>query len=77
MTPTSPMLKRLRISGILIMIALLMEALSLVWNHPLSFVVFMGISGLLFALGILLYLWALVSQSSSSAIRADTSSGQQ
>jgi len=77
MTPTPPMLKKLRTAGILIMIALLVEALSLVWNHPLSFVAFMGISGLLFALGILLYLWALASQSASAEVRAEKSTGQQ
>jgi len=36
----------------------LVEAVSLIWNHPLSFVAFQGLSGLLLAAGILLYLWA-------------------
>ena len=33
----------------------------LVWNHPLSFVAFLGLGGLLLAAGIVLYLWSLVS----------------
>ena len=58
--------KKLRIAGILIMVGLMVEALSLIWNHPLSFVAFLGISGLLVGAGIVLYLWALVSPGSSS-----------
>lgn len=53
--------KKLRTAGILIIIGLVVEAASLGWNHPLSFVAFLGISGLFLALGIVLYLWALVS----------------
>jgi hypothetical protein len=61
MTQNEVISKKLRISGILVIAGLLVEALSLVWNHPLSFVAFLGIGGLLLAAGILLYLWALVS----------------
>ncbi len=53
--------KRLRRSGILIVAGLVVEGLSLVWNHPLSFVAFLGLGGLLLAAGIVLYLWSLVS----------------
>jgi hydrogenase/urease accessory protein HupE len=53
--------KRLRIAGIMIAIGLIVEAFSLIWNHPLSFVAFLGIGGLLLFLGIVLYLAALVS----------------
>lgn len=52
--------KRLRIAGILIAIGLIVEAFSLIWNHPLSFVAFLGVGGLLLFLGIVLYLTALV-----------------
>jgi len=44
--------KRLRASGTLIILGLLVEALSLIWNHPLSFVVFLGLGGLLLLAGI-------------------------
>jgi hypothetical protein len=37
------------------------EAVSLAWNHPLSFIAFVGIGGLLLFLGIVVYLMALVS----------------
>jgi len=61
MTQTSFITKKLRTAGLLVIAGLIVEALSLVWNHPLSFVAFMGIGGLLMAAGILWYLWALVS----------------
>lgn len=53
--------RRLRIAGILVFLGLIVEALSLIWNHPLSFVAFVGIGGLLLFLGIVVYLTALVS----------------
>ncbi len=53
--------KRLRIAGVLIILGLVIEGLSLIWNHPLSFVTFIGIGGLLLFLGIVVYLAALVS----------------
>jgi len=53
--------RRLRLSGILIIVGLVVEGLSLIWNHPLSFVAFLGLGGLLLAAGIILYLWTLAS----------------
>jgi hypothetical protein len=53
--------KRLRLAGFLIAVGLVVEGLSLTWNHPLSFVAFLGIGGLLLLLGIVVYLTALVS----------------
>jgi len=53
--------RRLRLSGILIIVGQVVEGLSLIWNHPLSFVAFLGLGGLLLAAGIVLYLWTLVS----------------
>lgn len=52
---------RLRLAGGLIALGLLVQALSLLWNHPLSFVAFVSLGGLLVAAGIVLYLFALVS----------------
>ncbi len=57
--------KKLRIAGILIIVGLVVEGLSLLWNHPLSFVAFLGVGGILLAAGMLLYLWSLVSHDSS------------
>jgi hypothetical protein len=53
--------RRLRISGILLILGLAVEALSLVWNRPLAFLLFIGIGGLFTLLGILVYLYSLVS----------------
>jgi hypothetical protein len=54
---------KLRISGILLMLGLLVEALSLCWNNALSFMSFVVVGGLFFASGILLFLYSLVSSS--------------
>ncbi len=61
------LLRRFRTAGILIVLGLVVESLSLLWNHPLSFVAFVGIGGLLLAAGIVLYLWSLASQTSESS----------
>jgi hypothetical protein len=55
------MLRKLRISGILVILGLVVEALSLLWNTAFSFMSFVVIGGLFFASGILLFLYSLVS----------------
>jgi hypothetical protein len=60
------MLRKLRLSGILLILGLLVEALSLCWNNAVSFVSFVVIGGLLFASGILLFLYSLVSSKTSA-----------
>ena len=45
---------------LVIALGLLVQALSLLWNHPLSFIAFIGLGGLLVAGGIVLYLFTLV-----------------
>ena len=60
--PANPkMVRPLRISGLLIIIALVIEFISLHFNHPLSFLGFMFIGGAALLVGIVIYLWALVS----------------
>jgi hypothetical protein len=54
--------RRLQLSGILLILGLLVEALCLLWTGPLAFVLFLGVGGLLLALGILLFLFSLVSR---------------
>ena len=54
---------RLRISGGLISLGLLIEAFTLSWNNPVAFLVFLGIGGLFLAVGIVFYLLSLVSPS--------------
>jgi hypothetical protein len=58
------MLRKLRISGILLILGLLVEALSLCWNNASSFMSFVVVGGLFFASGILLFLYSLVSKTS-------------
>ena len=64
-TNSLKMTARLRIAGVLVFAGLLVEALTLTWNNPIAFVVFLGLGGLLMGLGILFYLLSLVSQSAS------------
>jgi hypothetical protein len=58
--------RRLRLAGIFIIAGVLVQGLSLVWNHPLSFLAFVGIGGLAMLVGIVIYLFALVSPRQSS-----------
>lgn len=55
--------RRLRLSGALIMLGLLVEALSLVRIHPLAFLPFMFIGGGSIVVGIAIYLISVVSPS--------------
>jgi hypothetical protein len=62
---------RLRLSGILVIIGLLVEALCLVWSKPIAFVVLVCLGGALVGLGVLLFLYSLV----SAPLRPTNSSG--
>lgn len=57
---TNPIHSKLRRAGVLIIIGLIVQTLSLLWNHPLSFIAFVSIGGLFLAIGIILYLLTLV-----------------
>ncbi|HZD94023.1 MAG TPA: hypothetical protein VE133_07195 [Candidatus Sulfotelmatobacter sp.] len=57
---------RLRLSGVFIILGLIVQALSLLWNHPLSFIAFVTIGGLLLGIGIALYLLTLVNLAATS-----------
>jgi hypothetical protein len=59
------MLRKLRISGILLILALVIEGLSFFWNTAASFMSFAVIGGFCFALGILLFLYSLVSSNTA------------
>jgi hypothetical protein len=54
------MRKFLRVSSALIILGLLVEIVSLVWFHPLAFVLFVFVGASLIGLGILVYLASLV-----------------
>jgi RsiW-degrading membrane proteinase PrsW (M82 family) len=61
MRPIDSMSRKLRISGILVILGLLIEALCLVWSKPIAFVVLVCIGGALIGLGVLFFLYSLVS----------------
>ena len=50
----------LQISSSLVIVGLLLEIVSLLWFHPLSFVLFAFAAAILIGLGILVYLFSLV-----------------
>ena len=54
--------RRLRISGTLIILGLIVEAVCLLWLRPLAFVLFIGFGGAFLTAGILFYLYSLVSK---------------
>ena len=64
MTGTTGIERRLRISGILIALGLLVEGFSLIRVHPLAFLAFMFVGGALLIAGIGIYLYFIASASS-------------
>lgn len=54
--------RRLRSAGTFVGLGLLVELFSLLWSHPLAFILFVVAGGLLIAAGILVYLYSLVSR---------------
>lgn len=65
-TMPAQMDRRLRLSALLIVVGLLVEALSLIRIHPLAFLGFMFIGGAFLIAGIAVYLFSIVSGSSPS-----------
>jgi hypothetical protein len=51
----------LRVSGIFLILGLAIEAVSLLFNHPLSFMGFIIVGGTFLGVGVLLFLFSLVS----------------
>jgi hypothetical protein len=60
MTATGKMGRRLEISGTLILLGLLVEAICLLWSRPIAFVVFVSLGGMLIGIGVVLFLYSLV-----------------
>ena len=52
--------RRLRRSGLLVAIGLIAELISLLWEHPTAFFLFLGAGAVLIAAGILYYFFSLV-----------------
>jgi predicted membrane channel-forming protein YqfA (hemolysin III family) len=73
-TPANPLHARMRLSGAFIILGLVIQALSLLWNHPLSFIAFVTAGGLLLVIGIVLYLLTLVNM---AAVPPEEAAGSQ
>ena len=58
-----------------IILGLMVQALSLLWNHPLSFIAFVTLGGLLLVIGIVLYLLTVVNMAERPAEGSDASPG--
>jgi hypothetical protein len=61
----------LQVSSGLVIVGLLLEIVSLLWFHPLSFVLFAFVAAALIGLGILVYLISLVFAVAPAASPAD------
>ena len=59
---TSRLHRKLKIAGCLIMLGLLVEATTLYWSRPLSFLGFIGIGSFLVGAGIVVYLLSIVNE---------------
>jgi hypothetical protein len=53
--------RRLKLSGLLVGLGLAVEALTMAWSHPTAFLAFLLVGGTLVGLGVLQYLYAIVS----------------
>jgi hypothetical protein len=51
-----------RLSGVLLIVGLCIEAISLHWIHPIAFLAFFVIGGTFLGAGVLLFLYSLVSR---------------
>jgi hypothetical protein len=69
------MQRRVRISGALVFLGLIVELVSLLWSTPAAFIFFLMPGGLLMAAGILFYLYSLVSVPESADNPATNQSG--
>jgi hypothetical protein len=76
MPPGGSMERRLRISGIMVILGLLVEALCLVWSKPIAFVVLVCIGGALIGVGVLFFLYSLLSVSSHPAGSTGAAAGK-
>lgn len=59
------MQRRVRVSSALVLLGMIVELVSLLWSHPTAFVLFVLPGALLMGLGILLYLYSLVTVTGS------------
>ena len=60
MTVHPTLIRRLKVSGLLIALGLIVEAVTLLWAHPTAFLAFLFLGGTLVAAGVFLYLLSIV-----------------
>ena len=53
--------RRLRFSGRLLITGLILQAVTLSWNHPLAFLTFMFVASPLVLAGVVMYLYSIIS----------------
>jgi hypothetical protein len=58
-----------RISGLLLLIGLTTESISLNWVHPIAFILFFVVGGTLLLAGVLLFLFSFISAPHSTDSR--------
>jgi hypothetical protein len=59
--------RRIRLSGILIGLGLTIQMLMLLWIHPLSFMIFLLVGCPMVGIGMLVYLYSLVSHAAGES----------
>jgi hypothetical protein len=52
--------RRLRLSALCLLVGLAIQFMTLLVNHPLAFLIFVGIGSPLVFIGAILYLWSVV-----------------
>jgi hypothetical protein len=59
--------RRIRLAGILLITGLLAELVTLWWSHPTAFLFFLFVGGGLMGVGIVVYLFALISNENNAS----------
>jgi len=62
-TPASRLQRKFKMAAALVSSGLIIETITLYWSNPTSFILFIGAGALLVALGIIVYLTAIVRHS--------------
>ena len=57
--------RRIQVAGVFVMIGILIEFISLLWNHPTAFIIYLLAGGVCMFVGILYYLISLVNLGNS------------
>ena len=58
----TPLEKRIRVAGLLVIAGLVVQLLTMTWAHPLAFMAFLMIGCPLTAAGVVLYLFSLATK---------------